>query len=154
MSPARKLGCVAASAAVALAIGCSSKSATGPTDPFVGSWTVSITNLIQFAPADTGNVAPFTLTVAKSGQTYTASFPTLTWSAGAQFQFPASSVGQSTITFLADTLVVQDDAAQVGPGCLFYFSAAFTGARNIAGYAWMACNGNETAVGQLTATKQ
>jgi hypothetical protein len=153
MNPVRTLGCVAASAAVALAIGCS-KSPTGPTDPFVGSWTVSITNLIQFQPADTGNVAPFTLTIAKNGQTYTASFPTMTWAAGAQLQFPASSAGQSSIQFLADTLVIQDDATAIGPGCLFYYSAAFTGARSVQGYAWIACNGNETALGQLTATKQ
>ncbi len=153
MSLARKLGCLAASAVVALAIGCS-KNSTGPSDPYVGSWTVSITNLIQFAPADTGNVAPFTLTVAKSGQTYTASFPTMTWSPGAQIQFPASSAGQSSTQWFADTLVVQDNATAVGPACLFYFSVAFTGASNVAGYAWIACNGMETALGQLTATKQ
>ncbi len=153
MSPARKLGCLAASAVVALAIGCS-KNSTGPSDPYVGSWTVSITNLIQFAPADTGNVAPFTLTVAKSGQTYTASFPTMTWSPGAQIQFPASSAGLSSTQWFADTLVVQDNAAAVGQGCLFYFSVAFSGAPNVAGYAWIACNGSETALGQLTATKQ
>ncbi len=153
MTRTRKIGCVAASAAVALAIGCS-KNSTGPTDPYVGSWTVSIQNLVQFSPSDSGSVAPFTLTMAKNGQTYTASFPTLTWSPGAQIQFPASSAGLSTTQWFADTLVVQDNGTAVGPGCLFYFSVAFTGAPSLGGYAWIACNGNETALGQLTATKQ
>ncbi len=147
----RALTVVAAGAALLIS---ACKSSTGPSDPFVGSWTVSITNLIQFSPADTGNVAPFTLSVAKNGQTYTASFPTMTWSPGAQIQFPASSAGQSSTQWFADTLVVQDNATAVGQGCVFYFSVAFTGASSLGGYAWIACGGNETAFGQLTATKQ
>ncbi len=71
----RLAGVLGAAAAVALAIGCS-KSSTGPSDPFVGSWVVTWGTL----QANTAlTPAPFTITIAKSGTAYTASYPNLTW---------------------------------------------------------------------------
>ena len=71
----RLTGAVGAAAAVALAIGCS-KSSTGPSDPFTGSWSLTFAGL----PANTAtSPSPFVVTVGKSGTVYTASYPNLTW---------------------------------------------------------------------------
>lgn len=151
----------AAVCAGTLAVGCS-KSSTGPSDPFAGSWTVTIGNFVLHAtPPDSGPMAPFTLTIAKGGQGYTAAFPTITWSVvyggvPLQVQFPGQSAGQGSLTFSADTLVLKTDASQVYSGCSFYFNAAFTGANAVQGSAWVTCptQGGDVASGPLTAIRQ
>ena len=76
MKISKSLACaLGVAAAVALAIGCS-KSSTGPSDPFVGNWSIAWS---QVAAGQALSPSPWTITVAKNGSVYTATYANLTW---------------------------------------------------------------------------
>jgi len=135
MTTVRYVRWLAAIAAVALAIGCS-KDSTGPSDPFVGSWNVTLPRLVCFCeqPPDTGTISPvpFTLTIAKSGYSYSATFPALTLDLTAfrirsQIPTPASDSVQLTISLSGDTLTVRAPYGIWGQGCNLAIIGAFQG---------------------------
>ena len=126
---------VVAAGAAALITAC--KSSTGPSDPFVGSWSVTVANLIYNGdvPPDTGSVSPkpFTLTITKNGQGYDASWPALTWNVTVQglgavaAPIPASSTTPGSVTVSSDSLVVHIAESFVGTACELDVIGAYQG---------------------------
>ena len=168
MIPKRTARCLGAAAVVALAVAACSKDSTGPGDTFAGSWNVTIQRRVYNgdSPPDTGTVtpAPFTLTIAKSGQAYTASWPVLTWnvtvqSYGAvQEAFPGSATAAGTVTTSGDTLAIQIPQSSVGSNCVVEILGTFTGNTatggvHIVGGSCGTLGGPEAATGSWTATK-
>jgi len=76
-----------------LVVGCSSSTAPKPT--LAGTWHVSLGALTS------GTIAPtsFDVTVAQSGNSYTVTMPTLTWSGGLVFDSGANVEAFSDTTF-------------------------------------------------------
>ncbi len=119
MAPIRLIGCLAVAAA--FAAGCSS-STTGPSDPFVGSWSVTFTS----TPAGTAvQPSPWVITISKSGSLYSATYGKLSW---------ASTVSQATYDQWTETNVstfaIQNDslylmAEDSTKGCFFNVDGAF-----------------------------
>ncbi len=157
---------VVAAGAAALITAC--KSSTGPSDPFAGSWSVSVANLIYNGdtPPDTGTVSPkpFTLTITKNGQSYSASWPGLVWSVtvqgigAVQAPIPASSTTPGTVTFSGDSLVVHIPESYVGTSCELDVRGAYqgSGAQGLVTIEGGNCGSglSVAAIGSWTATKQ
>lgn len=164
MTPARTVRCLAAVAAIGLAIGCS-KSSTGPSDPFAGAWSVTVPIMVYNSPPpDTGTVtpAPFTLTLTKGAQGgYTATWPTLTWTlkATGTFVIPSSSTANYTVAVSGDTLVIHvPPPAWLDQTCELRLTGVYSG-RNAQGSVNIIggdCGtvGADGADGPWTATKQ
>jgi hypothetical protein len=155
-----------AAATVALAIGCS-KSATGPSDPFVGNWSVTIPRLIyNGSPVDTGTVtpSPFTLTISGTAPNYTAAWPQLDWNATVNgtpgpFPLPGSNTVIATLVASGDSLSVRIPWALGGTGCLFAITGVYSGRNasgviDVGGGVCGTLGGSEAATGSWTATKQ
>ncbi len=147
-----------AAAAATLAIGCS-KSSTGPSDPLVGSWRITVPYLYQVIVSDTGSIAPspFTLTIAKTGTTYTATYPTLSFafsSGGIPVLevFDSSAAGLGQFTVAGDSLGITAPSLNSG-GCGLTIAGAVSGS-SAAGGVTETCGGNTTARGPWSATKQ
>ncbi len=166
MTPVRTARCLAAVVAVGMAIGCS-KSSTGPSDPFVGNWSVTIPRLIYNGnPVDTGTVtpSPFTLTISGTAPNYTAAWPTLNWNvtiANTQgpFPLPGSNTVIATVIASGDSLSVRIPWALGGSGCLFAITGAVQGRNgsgviDVGGGVCGTLGGAEAATGSWTATKQ
>ncbi len=161
---------VVAAGAAALITAC--KSSTGPSDPFAGSWSVSVANLIYNGdtPPDTGTVSPkpFTLSLVKGGAgqpPYLMTWPLLTWnvttqqSGAVQMPIPASSATSGIVTVSGDTLLLRIPDSAMGSGCEVDLQGEFTGrtAQGIVAVVGGTCGalgGPEAAGGSWTATKQ
>lgn len=166
MTPVRAVR-LAALALVAMAVGCS-KDSTGPSDLFAGSWSVTVQRLIfnGDVPPDTGTVtpAPFTLTISKSGSTYTATWPALAWNVTINnvqgpFAIPGSASVSATVAVSGDTLAVHIPYALAGTGCEAVFGGTFQGSgaagtMEVAGGTCGTLGGPEVATGAWTATRQ
>ncbi len=146
-------------AVIGLTMACS-KSSTGPSDPMVGTWSVTVKYLYQAIVADTGSVSPrpFTLTVAKSGTTYTATYPALAFDfvAGGipvEDAFDSSVAGQGTLAISGDSIRISTPALNLAQCSLSILGAAAGGtAQGSVVVDGMGCPGN--AHGVWTATKQ
>ncbi len=154
----RLAGVLGAAAAVALAIGCS-KSSTGPSDPLVGSWRVTVPYLYQVVVGDTGSISPspFTLTIAKTGANYTATYPTLDFAFTnttipilETFDSSAAGLGQFTVT--GDNLSISAPSSS-SQGCALSIVGTVAGSSG-AGGVTENCSGTVTATGTWSATKQ
>ena len=167
MTPMRTVRCAAAAVAVAVfASAC--KDSTGPGDPLVGSWSVTVKNLIYngAVPPDTGTItpAPFTLKLGKSGSGYTATFPALMWNVRIQgipvnAPIPPSDSVQYSTSSSGDTLQVNIPESSAGTGCAVTISGVFVaagaqGSIHLAGGTCGTLGGPEAATGSWTATKQ
>ena len=162
-----QLAAAAAVAVVTLAFGCSSSS-TGPSDPFAGTWNVTVQRLIYTPGADTGTVtpAPFALTFVKGGTgqaPYRATWPALTWNVtigGTLYHLPLppSDSTQQLVSYSADSLLLEIAESTVGNGCDLEIAGKFTG--GTAQGSMTVINGNCGTVnvpgvaGSWTATKQ
>ncbi len=115
-----------------LAVGCSSS--TSPSDPFPGAWSITVHQLVWRGeiPPDTGSVTPepLVLVISKSGQSYTANWPMITWSVtvgGNPVQiFTVGSTGPAS-PVAGDTLEVNIPFPLAGTGCQFQIRGAFQG---------------------------
>ncbi len=120
MAPMRVIGCLAVAAA--FAAGCS-KSSTGPSDPFVGSWSVTFTQ----APTGTAvSPSPWVVTIAKNGSLYVATYGKLSWASTVSLATydQWSETGVSTFAIAGDSLyLLAQDAGKTN--CYFSFDGAF-----------------------------
>ncbi len=119
MAPMRVIGCLAA--AVAVAAACSSS--TSPSDPFSGNWSVTFTS----APTGTQVIpSPWTLTIAKSGAGYTATYSHLGWASTTSNAAldTWSETNASTFAIQNDSLyLLAQDALKTA--CYFSLKGAF-----------------------------
>ncbi len=167
MTPMRTVRCAAAAAAVVAFAACS-KDSTGPADPLVGAWHVTVQNLIYngAVPPDTGTItpAPFTMTVGKSGQAYSITFPALTWNVtisgiASHIPIPPSDSVAYTATGAGDTLRVVVPWTVGGNTCQLQISGSVLattaqGRLDVVGGTCGTLGGPEAATGSWTATKQ
>jgi hypothetical protein len=167
MTAVRTVRSLAAIAVISLAVGCS-KSSTGPSDPFAGSWRVTVNNLIYNGdiPPDTGTVSPspFTLGIASSGRSYTATWPSLTWAVTVSGQsgtvaFPASASVTDSISVAGDSLTIFIPVTTLLSGCEVIIAGAYQGSGAqgrvyLAGGQCGSVAGGHLGDGSWTATKQ
>ncbi len=116
----------AALSAVAVAAACS-KSSTGPSDPYAGTWQITWAGV----PATQSlSPSPWNITVAKSGTSYTATYPNLTWSYTSPAVSPidtySDAAASSSFGIMAGTfqLHAQDPSA---PACELSLVGTFSG---------------------------
>lgn len=115
--------------AVALAgaiLAACSKSSTGPSDPVVGTWQVTWQGQLSSTAL---TPTPWTITVSKSGTTYTGKYADLTWS----YTSPVSWIDTFSDTATASTFTIRNDSillhAQdpIAPACALDMVGAITG---------------------------
>ncbi len=113
---------VAAAVLAAAAIGCS-KSSTGPSDPFVGTWKLTWSGVSQSMSLQP---SPWTITVSKNGAGYAATYGAVTWS----YTNPPSGIDTFSnpqgFAIRNDSLLllVQDPSA---PACTLSVAGTFIG---------------------------
>ncbi len=115
---------MAAAALATLAVGCSSS--TSPSDPIVGSWQVTFTNV----PAGTQlSPSPWTITISKTDTTYSATYPNLSWSV----VMPPTPTNTWTAASDSSAFLIRHDSLYLvardanGPACYLSVKGPITG---------------------------